>query len=102
MLGPVSLGVTQLCEVLGVSSEMAAGARRRRLDTAEKERPGWLERERGSVIRQKTRGTGACERPEVGASSSLLRSSLERQFELFTRWGDMYIYIFGSLLKLWT
>ena len=81
MLGPVSLGVTELCEVLGVSSEMAAGARRRRLDTQEeKERPSWLEGERQKSL-------GASERPRVGASSSLLRSSLERQFELFTRWG---------------
>ena len=88
MLGPVSLGLKELCEVLGVSSEMATGARRRRLHTKEeKEKPGWLEGERRLVMRQKSQGTGASERPRVGASSSHLRSSLERQFELFTRWG---------------
>ena len=45
VLGPVSLSLSELCQVLGVNSEMAAGARRKRQDLVE-ERPSWLERER--------------------------------------------------------
>ena len=87
VLGPVSLGVTEVCQVLGVNSEMAAGSRRRRQDLVEEgERPGWLESERGARHQgQEARARGGRGRTGVGASPGLPRSSLERQFDLFTR-----------------
>lgn len=91
MLGPVSLGVTDVCQVLGVNSEMAAGSRRRRQDLVEEgERPGWLESERGPGARHqgqeaRVMGGRGRERPGLGASPGLPRSSLQRQFDLFTR-----------------
>ena len=90
MLGPVSLGVTDVCQVLGVNSEMAAGARRRRQDLVEEgERPGWLESERGPGVRQQGQGghvvRGVRRSTGVGAGPGLPRSSLQRQFDLFTR-----------------
>ena len=85
MLGPVSLGVTEVCQVLGVNSEMAAGSRRRRQDLVEEgERPGWLESERGAR-HQGQEARARAGRTGVGASPGLPRSSLERQFDLFTR-----------------
>ena len=109
VLGPVSLSLSELCQVLGVNSEMAAGARRKRQDLVEK-RPSWLERERerepvqgqsqetGWGRNQETewgrsQEPGRGQRQEQGqgraraglGTSSLLRSALERQFDLFTR-----------------
>ena len=82
VLGPVSMGVTEVCQVLGVNTEMAAGAKRRRQDLVEE---GALERERerGALRRQESQGRGG--RHRVGTGSGQPRSSLQRQFDLFAR-----------------
>ena len=101
VVGPVNLTHTELNMVLGVNQELFNKSKKKRTDMIESgDKPAWLEKDKAETI-TRTETVQTTQPPMFGkrrrgtsslgstssTMSSMMRSGLEKQFELFSRFG---------------
>ena len=120
VVGPVNISSTDINMVLGVNQEMFNNSKKKRSELIEAgNKPAWLEKDAGKSERiqslpniyqptmrklsgyrraKKTRSLGDTGGNSRASGHSLLRSGLERQFEMFSKFGGSETQ--GSLITL--